>query len=332
MDAIFGKQNFRNEIVWCYRGGGVSKKAFARKHDTIFNYNKESDAAHFNPQYVPYSEATEKLVSSKGGVSIDGKERDIERGAHMPDWWTDINSLQTWSPERLGYRTQKPLQLLERIVKASSNEGDIVLDPFCGCGTAIEASMRLKRRWAGIDISSFAIDLILNVRLKDASIPAFGIPADMPSARKLAKEKPFDFESWAVTRLPGFAPNTRQVADGGVDGRATLNAQPDNFDSRLALAQVKGGNFNLEGLRSFASVLDRDNAALGYFISLDAVRSAAARAEAAKRGKIRVQGLEYDRLSLWSIEEYFQKRLPPMPVMTNPYTGKPMDPNFTLFS
>ncbi len=150
MDAIFGGRNFRNEIVWCYRGGGVPSTAFARKHDTIFYYAKGPKAVHHR-QYTPYSTASTKLVSKRGGISIDGKERDLERGAAMPDWWADMNSLQTWSPERTGSPDQKPLALYERIIKASSNESDIVLDPFAGCATTIIAARKLGRRWVGID-------------------------------------------------------------------------------------------------------------------------------------------------------------------------------------
>jgi len=151
LDTIFGKKNFRNEIVWCYRGGGVPERAFARKHDSILFYSKTGDNI-FNKQYVPYSEASTKLVESRGGVSIDGKERDLNKGAAMPDWWADINSLQTWSPERTGYPTQKPLALYERVIKASSNEGDFVLDPFCGCATTPVAAEKLGRQWIGMDI------------------------------------------------------------------------------------------------------------------------------------------------------------------------------------
>ena len=86
------------------------------------------------PQYGEYSDASKALVESRGGTSIDGRERDLERGAHMPDWWSDINSLQTWSPERTGYPDAEPVKLLERIIRSSSNEGDLVLDPFCGSG------------------------------------------------------------------------------------------------------------------------------------------------------------------------------------------------------
>ena len=159
MDCIFGKENFRNEIVWGYRGGGVPKVAFARKHD-IFLFYAASKKTPFNPQYQPYSEASQKLVKNRGGKSIDGKERDLERGATMPDYWVDINSLQTWSPEKTGYPTQKPLALLERIIKASSNEGDVILDPFCGCATACVAAEKLNRKWVGIDLSSKAYELV----------------------------------------------------------------------------------------------------------------------------------------------------------------------------
>ena len=155
MDAVFGRENFRNEIIWCYRGGGVPRRDFARKHDVILRFSKTDDYR-FNPQYTEYSESSRALVESRGGVSIDDRERDLERGAHMPDWWTDINSLQTWSPERTGYPTQKPLKLLERIIRASSDEGDLVLDPFCGSGTTIIAAERLGRSWIGIDIEPMA--------------------------------------------------------------------------------------------------------------------------------------------------------------------------------
>lgn len=161
LDAVFGRKQFRNEIVWCYRGGGVPRTAFARKHDLILFYSKTSNS-YFNRQYVSYSEASTKLVSSRGGVSIDGKERDLKRGAAMPDWWIDINSLQTWTPERTGYPTQKPLALYERIISASSNEGDMVLDPFCGCATTLVAAERLGRQWVGIDIWEKAHHTVLD--------------------------------------------------------------------------------------------------------------------------------------------------------------------------
>ena len=236
----------------------------------------------------------------------------------------DVKYLEN-EPERMGYDTQKPLGLLERIIRTSSNRGDLVLDPFCGCGTAIDAANRLGRRWAGIDISSFAIDLIREKRLQDKTVPTRGIPYDLASAIKLAREQPFNFESWAVTRLPGFVPNTKQVADGGVDGRATIAQKPDDHPSRLALAQVKGGKFSLSGLRDFLGVARRDKAALGYFITLKPIQSRSARRAVAETGRISVAGYPYRRTQLWSISDYFDDRLPAMPIMSDPYSGKPLE-------
>ena len=143
-------------------------------------------------------------------------------------------------------------------------------------------SAGVGRRWAGVGISSFAVDLICKRRLADLDIEVKGTPYDLASARKLAVDQPFNFESWAVTRLPGFAPNTQQVADGGVDGRATLAVKPADHPSRLVLAQVKGDKFSLSHLRDFLRVQDRDKAALGVYVTLDPVTSRAAKVEAGR--------------------------------------------------
>ena len=156
LDEIFGVSNFRNEIIWGYNGGGVPKNGFAKKHDTIFFYAK-SEMTQFNIQYQPYSESSQKLINARGGTSIDGKERDLNRGSHMVDWWGDINALQTFSPERLKYPTQKPEKLLARIINASSNPGDLVADFFCGSGTTLAAAEKLGRKWIGTDLGRFAI-------------------------------------------------------------------------------------------------------------------------------------------------------------------------------
>ena len=246
-------------------------------------------------------------------------------GTPVDTIWEDVKSVQPHAAERLGYPTQKPVALLERIIKASSNPGDLVLDPFCGCGTTVAAARQLGRQWAGIDISPVAVDVIRE-RLADPSIPAYGMPADLAAAAKLAAERPFDFEAWAVTRLQGFVPNTRQVGDGGVDGRATLWEPPEGLDSRLALAQVKGGKFSLSMLRDFGGVLERDGAALGCYVTLEPVRTAAARAEAAAKGTVTVGGATYPRLQPWSLAAHFDGRPPALPLMADPYTGRPLQP------
>ena len=281
-----------------------------------------------------WTEDRMKQLDAEGRIYKRSKIPQVKRyldempGQAVADLWTDIAPINSQAKERLGYPTQKPLSLLERIIEASSNRGDLVLDPFCGCGTAVEAAERLRRNWAGIDISSFAIDLIRDKRLKRIGVMAAtrGIPYDLVSARKLSIESPFNFESWAIARIPGFAPNTKQVADGGIDGRATLANKPDNFDSRRALAQTKGGRFNLSNFRDFCHVIDREQAALGCFITLDEVESQAAKMEAVRCGRISVSGYPYKRMNLWPISDYFgDKGLPRLPIMNDPFTGKPME-------
>ncbi len=247
----------------------------------------------------------------------------LRKGTYAVDYW-NIDVINQNSKERLGYETQKPEALLERIVKASSNRGDIVLDPFCGCGTTAAVSKRLNRQFIGIDISSFAIDLVRNRKLNDRDIPVYGIPFDLRSAERLSKDNPFNFESWAVMRLPGFAPNTKQIADRGIDGRATIAHKPDNWESKLALAQVKGGGFDLSKLRDFIHVTNRDNTALGCYVTLRPVESKDARKEVVSAGKISVEGIPFPRMQTWSIQDYFAERSPRLPIMNDPYTGKPI--------
>ena len=163
MDSIFGKVNFRNEVIWHYPNASRGKHKFAKSHDVIFWYGKSGDVV-FNRQQilVPFTSGMTEWRYTKGG----------QKGKAMPEGKTPddviiLPSLNTMSKERTGYPTQKPLALLEKIVKASSGEGDIVLDPFCGCATALVAAEQLSRRWIGIDIASKAKDLIKD-RLQDA--------------------------------------------------------------------------------------------------------------------------------------------------------------------
>ena len=176
MDKIFGYDNFQNEIVWCYRGGGVSKKRFGRKHDVLLWYAKGPKWA-FEPQYTEYSEST-KAVTGRTGKRVNQTEIDLERGAHMPDWWSDINSLQTWSPGRVGYPTEKPVALLERVVRSMCPPGGVVADFFCGGGTTPVAAQRLGRRWIAADQSRVAV-----------SVTADRIAADMAERDPAGSER-----------------------------------------------------------------------------------------------------------------------------------------------
>ena len=164
MDCVFGPKNFRNEIAWCYRGGGVPKSDFARKHDTLLRYAKSPKVV-FNVDAVriPYlSDSSERLEYTARAFRPSGvydNYRPNPKGKHPDDWW-QMQPIMPSSKERVGYPIQKPLRLLERIIKASSNEGDVVFDPFCGCATALVAAETLDRKWIGIDLSSLAAKLV----------------------------------------------------------------------------------------------------------------------------------------------------------------------------
>ncbi len=165
LDAIFGYKNFRNEIVWCYTGPSNTKRWFPRKHDTILFYVK-SDDAQFNRDAVrvPYAQSSVERTKYKGSPTV-GMRFNVRKnhpdGKIPEDWWADIYAMKSYRNEITGYPTQKPLALYERIIKASSNEGDIVLDPFCGCATTPIAAERLGRQWVGMDVWQEAYKIVL---------------------------------------------------------------------------------------------------------------------------------------------------------------------------
>jgi len=346
LDTIFGSKHFRNEIVWCYRKWTNAARYFQRNHDTVLFYSKGASYT-FNKLYDPNTPQAAKYEKGWDTNRIKGVRQLIvydeqkaeekikagkydrvvyrpgTKGTAYSDWW-ELNYLASGSKERLGYPTQKPLALLERILRASSNEGDLVLDPFCGCGTTVAAAHALGRRWLGIDISPFAIDLIVKRRFQGMQIGVQGVPTDMDGAARLARSKPFDFEKWAVTRIPGMAPNQQQVGDGGVDGRGTLILKPERH-SNLVLAQVKGGEMKAGELRDFLYTLEREQAALGVFITLrepGARQRENALAALAEAGRLRLGASEYPRAQLWSIERYFRGQAPQLPALADPFTGR----------
>ena len=163
MDGLFGRGTFKNEIAWCYRKWSVTAGQFVRNHDVILFYAGEEHT--FNPQFVDPSPGTMKRWKGKRqqAVFVDGIRQATSSSdkaqSPCPDWW-EISVLNPNAKERTGYPTQKPVALLDRILKASSNPGDMVLDPFCGCATALVAADRLQRRWAGIDLSPLAVKLV----------------------------------------------------------------------------------------------------------------------------------------------------------------------------
>lgn len=267
LDNVFGPKRFLNELVWCYRGGGVSKRWYARKHDTIFFYAK-GKKHFFDPQYVPYSEFTLARTAKKG-LRPNRTEIDVERGGHMPDWWTDINALQTWSPERLGYPTQKPIALLERIIKSASEPGAVVLDPFCGCGTALVAANRLGRQWIGIDISPTAVGIMQRRMTNEGAVPKIvGQPVTEDDLRAL---KPFEFQNWVIQRVHGTHAK-RLSGDMGIDGYSFLEHHP------IQVKQSEHVGRNV--VDNFETAIRRDDKDKGYIVAFSFTRNA--REEAAR--------------------------------------------------
>jgi site-specific DNA-methyltransferase (adenine-specific) len=184
MDQVFGGGNFQNELIWTYGLGGSSKSCFSKKHDVILFYSKSKTWTFTKPQ-VP---ATSQML--KGQMK------------GCPDVFDDIPSLNNMASERLGYPTQKPLALLERIILASSNEGDVVLDPYMGSGTTIEAAAKHGRKWIGIDVTHHAVATTL-ARLQDCGLEVtkeqvVGVPEDVASARQLKDDSPRQFDAWCV--------------------------------------------------------------------------------------------------------------------------------------
>jgi site-specific DNA-methyltransferase (adenine-specific) len=199
---------------------------------------------------------------------------DESQGNPIQDMIIDIQPISAHARERLGYPTQKPLALLERIIQASSNEGDVVLDPFCGCGTAIVAAEKLRRQWIGIDITHLAIALI-KYRLSDMfglqerkDYQVIGEPTTEAEARALAQQDRDEFQKWAIGLIPRARPyQEKKGADTGIDG--VLRFQDDPKAVKTALIQVKSGKVGVEQVRDFAHVVNREGATLGLFLTLE---------------------------------------------------------------
>ena len=213
------------------------------------------------------------LTKADGTPRLDGRKvfLDEKLGKPADNNWTDIPRIGNTSAERLGYPTQKPLALLERIIAASSNPGDVVLDPFCGCGTAVHAAQKLGRRWIGIDVTHLAVSLI-EKRLRDA-FPAIafaveGTPKDLASAQDLAARDKYQFQWWAVSLVDAMPyGGKKKGADGGVDG--IIYFKPDGKKTERAIVSVKGGqNVGVQMVRDLHSAMEREKAPIGVFITL----------------------------------------------------------------
>ncbi len=210
--------------------------------------------------------------SKQGGKPRLKHFADSLTGVAPSDIWVDIPPISSHSKERLGYPTQKPVALLERIISASSNEGDVVLDPFCGCGTTVHAAEKLGRKWIGIDITHLAISLIER-RLREAfpgiDYEVHGVPKDLAAAKALADKDKHEFEKWAVTLIPDAQPyrGGRKGADTGIDGIVYLRTGKKSAGK--AIISIKGGqNVGVAMIRDLKAVVERENALIGLFLTL----------------------------------------------------------------
>lgn len=379
LDAVFGAQNFRNEITWQRAGAKNDPLRYGRSHDVILFYSAGGTFT-WNVQYQPFRDASiEKnythteagtgrryrrgdLTAAKPGGDVDfewhgmrpykgrhwaySREKldqmlaegriefrrtgmpvykrylDEQPGVPLQDVWTDVR-LTSADRERLGYQTQKPRKLLERIISASTNAGDRVLDPFCGCGTTIDAAQRLGRSWTGIDVAFIAVDLIRH-RLRgnypdiDGTYNTWGIPHDLPGAHHMFSRSPFDFERWAVTLLGG-QPNEKQRGDKGVDGVVRFYLSKE-ARGRL-LVSVKGGHdIGPQYVRDLLGAVETRRAQMGVLVTLEPpTRGMVDAAHHAGTYTWPITNRVYPRIQIATVRELLDGKKPDMPASLQPY-------------
>lgn len=326
-DDLFGYNNFRNEIIWHYRRWTGRAKKFQRLHDTILFYTKSDDYT-FNEILIPYTEGS--VERKLGGVLHrfkDDEEPFLVSNKSLQSKGVPANDVfiipfvAPSAKERLGYPTQKPLALLDRIIKASSNGGDIVLDAFCGCGTALVAAQRQseKRKWIGIDISPTACRVMAK-RLKDECGVKEGIDfwiRDLPKAVEELRAYPaFEFQNWAVNAIGGI-PSRTKVRDKGIDGKLypiedikkERGKGVDLFGDidRYIPVQVKRTDqVGSPDIEKFETAMKRDKRDKGIFVGFSFSRDAEAEIRRAERD----EGLEIEPITVIQIiEQQLDKQL-----------------------
>ena len=374
MDAVFGAENFRNEVVWKRFNFHADARRFGRVSDRILYYSR-SDRYTFRQQRTPFSgeyvaskfshvdengrrfrlsdlnppanrgpvyefhgvvkawrftEERMLQLEREGRIYTKSKIPQLKRfldeldGQATHELWADIPPINPQAKERLGYPTQKPEALLERIIRASSNEGGVVLDPFCGCGTAIAVAERLERRWIGIDITHLAISLMKS-RLRDtfgtelSDYEVVGVPQDAASARALAQESGHDgryqFEYWALGLVDARPGNNRQRgADAGVDGYINF-FDDDSGKAKQVLVQVKSGKVQRSMIATLKGDMEREGAELGLMVTLEEPTEPM-RQEAVAAGLYVPEHFpdrSFPRVQIATIEELLDGRLPDLP-------------------
>lgn len=256
-----------------------------------------------------------RIHYTKSGVAEFIRYLDEMKGTPLQDVWVDISPINSQASERLGYPTQKPIALLERIIETSSDKGDVVLDPFCGCGTAVHASQKLGREWIGIDITHLAINLVRN-RLKDAfgiNVEVEGEPKDIEGAKALKEIDPFQFQWWALS-LIGARPaggERKKGSDRGIDG--VLYNPKGKGESYYGIIQVKGGHVKSGDIRDFRGTIEREKADYGIFITLENPSEDMKR-EALTAGFLTTLWSEnMQKIQIFTVEELMSGRKPDLP-------------------
>lgn len=343
MDTIFGKKNYRNELVWCYEGRELNKKEYNRKHDIILFYSK-SDDWKFNWQEIaePLKESSRIALArykdkkgwfivryKKGGgfapleeEGPDTYRQYVPTGVPPRDWmFIDYERKR----KRLGYPTQKPEALLERLIRASSDKGEIILDPFCGCGTATAVSQKLERNWIGIDITYLAINLVKLRMFNQFGLVAgkdyqvVGEPADLASARELAKQDRYQFQWWVTSLLPAHPYGEKKKgADTGIDGIIYFSDEKDKH--KKVIVQVKSGAVGVKDIRDLSGVMQRENAEIGILVTLEQPTKPM-RDEAFAKGVYRsaLSGAKYQRIQILTVEELLSGKKPNLPTSLPPF-------------
>ena len=279
MDAIFDPRNFVNEIIWHYRKWPTGKFTFQRNHDVIFFYSKSNNKKRiFNQLFMERAASTLKRFGTARIISGHDEEgnrvpsemsEDESEGVRMDDVW----NIGRVPPIKQLYPTQKPLPLLERIIEAASDEGQVVLDPFCGCGTAIIAAQGLERQWIGIDITHLAVGLIKHrlqgAFLGKAEYEVLGEPVSLPDAKQLSSEDKYQFEAWALGIVGARNNDKKKGADKGIDGHLFFHDERDKSVTKQIILSVKSGKIPPTHIRELRGVIEREKAEIGVLITLE---------------------------------------------------------------
>jgi site-specific DNA-methyltransferase (adenine-specific) len=254
-------------------------------------------------------------------------------GAVVHEIWDDIAPINSMAEERLGFPTQKPVKLLERVIEAGCDKGDWVLDPFCGCGTAIVAAEKLDRHWIGIDITYLAINLVKN-RLRD-SFPhskfiVGGEPRDLGAAKELAKDR-YQFQWWALSMIPARPVGStvakphegKKGADEGVDGWIRFADGPEGHFEKVVV-QVKSGHVGVKDIRELRDVVNRQKAAMGVFLTLEESTGEMIKEVKATDPYVsRRWKHEYPQIQILTIEQLLRGKRPDMPTTVSPFQEAP---------